>query len=336
MVLGTLGMDSLVAVLLVLGGAIALLIAVLAGVGWFFSSAELSPGRRAIGHWLPVAATAVVATLLGHAEMGFGVVFGTSVAAMSAVAGFVMLAGPAGTIPARAGRVWALLPAATTLAFAIGFRGNVGLFEAAVLAIQGVLVLGVWTDWREAGRWVEQAAVEAAPRRGQARGMRVIHITAALVLCVVAAWAATRGAEQLSRLDVRYSTSAIAATFLSVALVMPMIGTGVPPASRACGWSPLTAQVGVVYLNLCLLLPLVIVIARLMAWGGAASTQGPTNMVIFPRLTWRIDALAGVVLSLVFMALSAGRLKTDRQLAGGLVIGYCMYLLCVMAADMRG
>jgi Ca2+/Na+ antiporter len=336
------GDEHFAAIALLFGGALGMLIAILAGVGVVLRPAVTSPGYRALTHWMPMAVAAVVCAGLGHPEMGIGIALGTSVAVLSSVVGFVGLAGTMETIPARAGRLWALLPVATLLTFAVGFQGNVGPFEALMLAAEGTLVLSVWVDERTHGGWAGDAKQEITRgREGTLWGWRVSQYIVALSLAGVAAWAATRGAEQLSRYDLRYSTNALAATLLSVALALPMVGTGMGLAGEGRTWVSLTAQVGVVFLNLCVLLPIVILIPEIAHWVAAkgmaaAATQPMWQPVVFPRLNWRLDSLATVILSLMFFAMSSGRLKLDRRLAGGLIMGYCAYLMAMLVADMRG
>ncbi|MCY2951272.1 MAG: hypothetical protein NTU53_04750 [Planctomycetota bacterium] len=334
---GVLESANVRAVVLLFGGAVGLLVAVLGGLGAMAGASEGSPGRRAVAHWLPIGVMAMVATLLGHSDMGMGVVFGTSVAALSGVAGLVVMSGTVEVLPTGAGRVWALLPAATILAFMAGFQGKVGVFEAIVLLLEGMLVMGVWVGEAE-----KRGMGERESGRMGGGWMRWGMMVAVMGVAVVSAWAATRGAEELSRRGARYSSGVIAGTLLSVALVMPMVGTGVPLAGEGRAWVALTAQVGVVYLNLCVLLPMVIVTAGAAAWVArhvardAATTQSVWGAVIFPRMAWRIDALGAVILSLVFMAAAGGRVRFDRRLAGGLIFGYFVYLLIVLGASARG
>jgi len=81
--------------------------------------------------------------MFGETALAVGIIFGTSVAAISAVLGFVSMAGPLTNVPDRAARVWSFLPVAATLAFVIGFRGTVGVLDAALLLIQGALAINV-------------------------------------------------------------------------------------------------------------------------------------------------------------------------------------------------
>src|ERR1041384_3516729 len=61
------------------------------------------PDRMAIGHWMPIALTALLAAGSGHSEIAVGVIFSTSVAALSLVFGLLtFLASPPGDQPGSA------------------------------------------------------------------------------------------------------------------------------------------------------------------------------------------------------------------------------------------
>jgi hypothetical protein len=57
--------------------------------------------------------------------------------------------------------------------------------------------------------------------------------------------------------------------------------------------------------------------------------------ILYPRICWRIDAVALLILSLLFVPVAAGKLKFDRRIAVWLIIGYCVYLLSVLALGAR-
>ncbi len=327
---------ALTPLLLLAGGALAALASVLGGIAALSQHNPLSPGRRALACWIPIAVTTTLTTLLGHTNIAIGVIFGTTVAALSGVAGLVALSGPVSTIPPAAARNWALLPTTTLLAFIAGLQGNLGIFEATILILQGLLLISLWT----------QTPHPHDPSLLPQNNPRPLPLRAAMLLPILAAaslsaWATVRGAEALALYDPRFSSQAIAATILSVALVLPMVGTGAALAAHAHAWVPLTAHVGVAYLNLCALLPLVILLPSSSHWIAGFSpttltnsSQNPWPSVVFPRMAWRIDALAALILSLVFMTIASGRLRFDRTLATGLILAYFLYLLSTLATSL--
>jgi Ca2+/Na+ antiporter len=349
------------AVFLLFGGAVGLLVSVLVVTRVLVGERDPRPGRRAVAHWAPVAVMGMVAALLGHPEIGLGIAFGTSVAALSTIVGFLGITASVDVIPSRARRIWTFLPVVATLAFVIGFRGQLTLVEAIILAAQGALALLVWEDPGES--WEEEQRVETVGDvRPRMTGPQIAMAVAALLLTAVAAWAVTRGAEDLSQTDMRYPTGLLASTVISVVLIMPMIGTGVPLAVEGKAWSPITAQVGLVLLNLCVLVPVMIVVPLLMGKAGltgatrstmpaAATTTAPATQVsqtesgsvgaappplLYPRTIWRIDAVTLLMLSLVLLPIALGRFKLDKQVAGWLIVAYCVYLLSVLIVHAKG
>src|SRR5207248_49452 len=72
------------------------------------------------------------------------IAFGASVACLSTVAGFIALSAPLRDVPGAVRAIWQFLAPAALLAFLLGFRGALGLLEAAILAAQGALALTLY------------------------------------------------------------------------------------------------------------------------------------------------------------------------------------------------
>src|SRR4051812_37317938 len=130
-------------VLLFLGG-LGLLISVMLAARAMEFEQDATPRRRILAHWLPIAAAVLLATVLGYGEVGVAMIFGTSVALLSVVSGFVVMAGPLMDVPTQARRLWPFLPVLATLVFVLGLRGTLGIFEACALGVQGLLVFVLW------------------------------------------------------------------------------------------------------------------------------------------------------------------------------------------------
>ena len=328
--------DRGTASLLLLGGVAGLLVSAL------FASRSASqqrpgrPGAIALRHWLPILAAAFVASLLHHTEIAAAIAFGTSVVLLSAAVGFVLIVAPVDDVPAEASRIWPILPVPVLLAFVVGFNGTVGWFEALVLATQGGVLLILWNmdDTPRRALPVTSPAEPAQPPTAPSwlSVGKTGELLAAIAVALVAAWAMTRGAERLYEQDHRYPTSVIASTLIGAALAMPMAYTGGALASAGRPWEALTANIGVVFLNLGALLPLIIIIPTAMALPHSiAAATAPVNWtpVMYPRIPWRIDAVALLILSLLFVPASDRKLKLDRQIGGWLIAGYGIYLFAV-------
>src|SRR5439155_7420085 len=87
-------------------------------------------GLRSLAYFLPIAAASLIAMLLGRPEIAVGIVFGTSVGAMTTVVGFIALAGPVDAGPPRWRRLWPFQLAAALLVFVIGFKGTLNWRDA--------------------------------------------------------------------------------------------------------------------------------------------------------------------------------------------------------------
>src|SRR3954468_6185230 len=130
-------------VLLFLGGVGLLISVMFAGRALNFEN-DSTPRRRIFAHWLPIVVAVLFATFLGYGEMAVAMIFGTSVALLSVVSGFVVIAGPLGDVPNQPRRLWPFLPVLTTLIFVLGLRGLLGVFEVVALVVQGLLLLLLW------------------------------------------------------------------------------------------------------------------------------------------------------------------------------------------------
>src|SRR5271170_6595733 len=72
-----------------------------------------APGRRAIGHWIPIAVAAILATMLKQGDLAISIIFSTSVASLSLVLGSIVVVAPTSEAPANLRRLWPfILPAA--------------------------------------------------------------------------------------------------------------------------------------------------------------------------------------------------------------------------------
>jgi hypothetical protein len=263
---------ALPGLILIVTAGVLLYIASRAGADALAGIATLSPGRMAIGHWVPIAAVALLAMIVDRSDVALGVVSASSVACLSLAAGTVAFLAPPGEstpAPAWARRPWPMILPTAMLVFLAGFRGELTLTHAGILLVEGVVVLLLWTDTEPARGRDEDGLPPVASRAGaRARisPLRVLQLLLAVGLAAIGAWAAVHGAARGSGatrtiytdVDVA-SAGLLAATILSPLLVLPMLGGGVELAHRGQGWVAITSQVGVVLLNLCLLLPVVVV-----------------------------------------------------------------------------
>jgi len=346
-----------IGLLLVIGAAIAWYIATRAMVDAMTPAEDdPAPVRRAFAHWLPVAVTAVWAIVRGQPQLAIGLVFATSVASLSLVSGMVLVMSSdseRAPVPTRWRRIWPFVLPAAMLTWLAGFSGQLTWLHALVLVIEGAVVLMVWTDPpREASNGplaVTSPALSLPTERSERSERRpvllILQFVLAFSLIALGAWAATRAAVHVSH-EVRMLTPGlIAATMLSPALVLPMLGTGTDLARRGLSGAAMTTHVAFALLNLCLLLPLIVILFHITtAWpsltfGSVAEItkafRDATQTFPFPIAVWRVDSVIIAVLGFLLLPAALGRWALGRAEGIGLTVGYCLYLILTTTAAYR-
>lgn len=295
--------------ILLVGGVVAQYVAARLSISALVSGDGSTPGRLALGQWLPICATGIAAAIAGQQAMAVSLVFGSSVAALSLVLGMTLYVAPVhAAAPQR--RLWALVLPVAILLLLAGFRGMLTWYHAIMLLIMGAAFLGVWVERRP-----EQSEFSDVPPVTQRPTALLIP---GLALAALGAYAAVRGAGLTgSRL---LTPNLLGATILSPLLLLPALGTGTVLAQQGHTDRSITSLCGVVLLNLCLLLPVLILIQY-------ATDRGGVRMTAFPLITWRVDSVLLVVLGFVLAGFSTGRWIPERMEAILLVIVYAAYLL---------
>ena len=356
-----------------------------AAAGWYaasFTASEALAGgklalrRRVFAQWIPIITLALVATLSQQTNVALGVLLASSVAALSLVLGIVTIShefarhstepggfpvieahGPvtieravapgAQSSPPVARRVWAfVLPTAMILLLA-GFTGRLNGIHALLLAIEGLAILSLWNARGEFDA-IDAAAPDVAPR-GMAR--RAIEFTLAFLLALLASWAGVRATLDVSRQIGLVSGAFVSALLVAPALVLPMIGSGMMLARANLYSGAVSASVGIVLLNLCFGLPLVIgvwyakplwgarserLVAMVTPADGAPTTAPAVNddatatatdpSIRFPISMWRVDTVILVLLGLVLLPLAVGRWLPGKFEGVLLVCVYVIYM----------
>ena len=357
-----------------------------AAAGWYaasFTASEALAGgklalrRRVFAQWIPIVTLALVATLAQQTNVALGVLLASSVAALSLVLGIVTIShefgrrptdpggfpivethGPvvverhAGAVdahssPSVARRVWGfVLPAAMILLLA-GFSGRLSGMHALLLAVEGLAILSLWNARSEFDEI--DAGVTDSASRGTLR--RAVEFALVILLALLASWAGLRATLDVSRQIGLVSGGFVSALLVAPALVLPMIGSGMMLARANLYSGAVSASVGIVLLNLCFGLPLVIGVwyakplwagrtERLVAMvtpangqpttGPAvaddASALAPDPSVRFPISLWRVDTVVLIVLGLVLLPLAVGRWLPGKFEGVLLVCVYIIYM----------
>jgi hypothetical protein len=163
----------------------------------------------------------------------------------------------------------------------------------------------------------------------------------ALALAAIGAWFGDESADRLAH-EVRLLTPGlVAATMLSPALLLPMLGTGSDLARRGQSAAAVSSHVLVTLLNLCLLLPLVVQLQP-VATSWPLDLSSPTGILRqlrdraqflpYPMATWRVDTVILAMIGFLLIPYAMGKWRLGRAEGIGLVVGYCFYLMLVTAA----
>jgi len=356
--------------LILLGGMIALfacsrVLTILFARG----GADARVGPRALTLFVPIAAASLVAMFLGRPEIAVGIVFGTSVGAVTSVIGFVAVAGPIHPGPPRWRRLWPFLLVASLLVFVAGFKGSLNWHDAVALVIEGMIVYSLWTEPLNPDASSHDTLTEsdlahgaddhhapyatalsyATPTdQGDWTIGRVVVLTFELAMVAallwLGGWAVTQGAVRSSTTLRGMSTSGLAASVVSIALVLPMMHGSWRMAAGGRAWASVTAQVGVVLLNLCALLPLLILLPyaaahapTLTRWSGDALVwhEGLPRLLIYPTAVWRIDNVLLIIMGVMLLPVALGKWALGREEGLALIAGYAFYLTATIATSLN-
>jgi Ca2+/Na+ antiporter len=332
-----------------------------------FARQEGRVGARSLALFAPIATASLTAMLLGHPEVAVGVVFGTSVGALTTVIGFIAVWQPVEPGPARWRRLWGFVLVAALLVFVAGFKGTLNWRDALALIIEGLVVLALWLDpgdGRETAVATPSSVLDDVAHHDEAPDTiplsyatptsedawtfgRVILVTVELALTAallwLGSWAVTQGAVRSSALLHGMSTSGLAASVVSLSMVLPMMYGTWRMANGGRGWAPVTSQVGVVLLNVCALLPVLILLPYLAArvpevayWAGDALAwhEGLPKLLVFPTPVWRIDNVLLILMGVLLLPVALGKWSLGREEGLALIAGYCFYLTVTLATGL--
>ena len=305
-----------------------------------------SPLWRAFSLFVPIAFASLGAAWLGQPQLAVGIVFGASVGALTTVVGLTTLSADITAGPRRFTRLWPFAAVAAVLAFVAGFKGYFHWRDALALMVEGLLVYYMTSERagldNPADEW--PPAVSSASGESRARTGRVAWLTIELALIAalltLASWAVTAGAMEVSRLNRRLSIGALAGSVIALSLVMPMTWGLWRIGAAGKAWSILTSQVVIVLLNLCCLLPALILLPYLAtvfpsifpyATDALALSDGRPRMLLFPAPVWRIDAVILMVAGIFIMPVAAGKWAIGKEEGMVLIAGYFFYLTAVLA-----
>jgi hypothetical protein len=315
-------------------------------------------GLRALAFFLPGAAVSLVASLLGRPEIALGVLFATSVGAVTTVIGYIAVAEPVEAAPPRWRRLWPFLLASALLVFVIGFKGTFSWHHAVALATEGLLLFTLWNDPGEPATpstVLDSAAPPspfalnyATPSDSPARSPRAtllltLELLLVAILLWLSAWFVTRGTVRTAPTLRGMSTSGLAGSVVSLSMVLPMMFGSWRLGADGRGWALVTTQFAVVLLNLCLLLPVLILLPYLAAifpqvahFAGDSMLwhEGLPKLVIFPPPMWRIDNVLLIVVGVFLLPVAIGKWSLSREEGMVLIAAYFFYLTATLVSGL--
>jgi hypothetical protein len=304
-----------------------------------------------VGHWLPIAVTAIIAVQLRRPEIAVALAFSTSVAALSFVLGVLTYIAPMSAPPVSR-RAWPFVLPAALLALVAGFSGEFTWVHALAMSVLGG---AVYSAWREAVARGEAeavvdavAAADAGPDQRRPVWMIGAELFLALALALLGGWAAVTLASRAAATVPLVSTRLVTVAILTPLLSMPMLTSVAPDRAAAHTSSMASTLVALVLLNLCGLLPLLTALWHLHAGASASNSVADASLshlvlsmtanappMPYPLATWRIDAVVMTVLGLAMVPVALGRWELGRWEAVGLVAGYALYLAISAAVSIK-
>ncbi len=328
--------------ILLVPGAVFLYIASWSGAQ-ALTGATASPGRRALGHWIPIAAAALVAMAMRRADLAVALIFATSVGCLSLFVGSIAIVCPNAEVPATLRRVWPFALPAALLVLLVGFAGELTWIHGLALLIEGFVLLLAWRELSVEGEAADAGEGKAEPPAQ--RRLRKANLVLSVCLALLGSVAALLGVQRLGRNTPEISDTAIVAAIFGPLLVLPMLTGGAALAQKKnLAWAATTSAVGVVLLNLCLLLPAIVLL-----WYPISAVHrnasgffhlglrplGTVSPMPFPWATWRVDNVLLVLLSFILLPVSMGRWRLGKAEGITLIALYGVYVLMEAAGTMR-
>ncbi len=298
--------------ILLTAGAVLMYIASRAGVQALAGKSG-SGGFRGLAQWIPIAAVALAAQFLGRNDLAVSIIFCTSIAALSAVIGTVAITTPPETEIAF-NRIWPLAVPATMLPLLAGLAARLEPSHAAIFIIEGIVIFLAWvgSDAKPGGN---------VPRHA----IRWPVLVVSLIFAGVGAMLAIHGAAIVEQTEYALPAETLTAGILAPLIMAPILVDGVILAHDRRPGLAADSILAIVLLNLCCLLPIIILLQYLPGIGHGQLTP-------FPILTWRMNLIL-ILLALMSVPVSLGRIRLGMA-EGVLLIGlYIVYVIMVAASQ---
>jgi Ca2+/Na+ antiporter len=292
------------------------------------------PGRRALGHWIPIAAAAIAAGQMNHPDLALAIIFATTVTVLSLVLGCALVIAPGTELPPALQRHWTVILPAAFLIFLTGFSGRFTPVFAEAFLTFGIIALFFWLRFQRLPEY--QTPPTAAPQptpHTRPLILRLLNFILALAIAIVGAIPAIHGVIKIAgdhptALGLGPLTIV---TILGPLLAAPMLADGPKLAHQKRPDIAMNACIGVALLNLCLLLPATIFLGAVKL--NMAKSLHPAIQVLpnipalaFPSGIWQIDNALLIVLGFALIPASFGRWRYGKPEGAILLAIYAAYI----------
>ena len=260
-------------------------------------------------------------------DIAAGVPFAATIAALTLGLGVVLFVAPPQKPGANplAHRAWAFLLPTGLLLLLIGFTGELTPRSALILAAEGGAIFIVRSGARRGSTL--SSATESAHTRGR---FGPVQTTLALALALIAGWAMMQGASILAAHSPIFRPGVAAVLVLGPAVVLPMIPPIATLAERGRRDEAQSTIVAFALINLCVVLPLVIVAQLVLEKSTAATQPSAVGGLPFPILVWRLDTVLLATIGLLVLPTAIGRWRLGRAEGFALIGLYVVYLFLTL------
>jgi len=272
-------------------------------------------------------------------DMAVSIIFASSVGCLSLLVGSICIVKPSFDAPEPYRRFWPLALPAGLLTLLAGFAGSLSWRQSLMFFIEGAALFFAWQELSARQTVIPTDVNVAAKTKPQPPALRWAIVAVCILLSIVGAIAGILGAERISQEIFTISDIAIVVAVLGPLLVLPMLLSGAQLAQSDRGWAAITSAVIIVMLNMCILLPIVV-----LMWypvqnpdGVASAIQGLAHAqpLPFSWVTWRVDNVILVLLAFTLLPASLGRWRMGRPEGFTLIALYAVYVLMEAAGNMR-
>lgn len=331
-----------------LAGLVAIYIAARAVLDALIKPATAPAARLAWTTVLIVAILVVLAVGMNRPGIAVGLLFATSVGALALVSGLATLIAPLPALPPASRRIWFFLLPTAILTLLAGLSGHFTLTHAAVLAMQGALILYVRSDPKVGADedWAAPVLLfdHTVPPRPHRPIWRRIELALAVLLLLIGGFFVMDAAGAPFSPIGHLPDAMLAVGVLAPVALLPLVGVSATFAQRGRVRAVVGASVLLTIFNLCVILPATVglwmIRPVLVQLGGrahpaVASLDGSqlgalvqfNQTMPFPMQTWRIDAVVLVILALAALPVALGRFSVGRREGIGLIVLYAFYLV---------